>query len=913
MLLDDDVIGRLAASQGLVRVSLFEAGRGPGGGHDVLLDGPRGSFAISDAGSAPSLPDATSWAWSANVPHHVSLAGSSLTAVRWDRPSETRELALDAALAEPDLLARFLKVDALDTTRSIVAQSLGLFRAVRSVVAQRHGGDDDAVETYLAALDALAGVEPGTDPHAFADPDRARRFLADPALRTALADFGTAEVRGTSLRAWSSLSVRHASGPIFQEAHHELVSVPTRDLFGGVRPVTARVTRGGVHFTPPTLARSLAEQAIRRLGDVNRRRELSVADFACGSGAFLVECVRALQRAGFAGALRVIGRDASALAVRMARYVLRHASADWGVRAPLTIEVTVGDALRDDLPHVDLVVMNPPFGAWVDVDRSLRSQVRDLVPEVGRPDLSMAFVARALDAVGRGGVLAAIVPARVLEGASSRPWREAVGGRFEVPVLAVFDDLTLFQHATVRIGAFVCTADRQGADTLSLHAGRDATGEALRALRRDPDWRSGVSDRRGWSIRRVPAHVARSRGGGFSPAPDEAGPGTPSREGLSTAFGTVSDFFDPYQGIRSGLNGALVLRDADLRRLPEAERTLFRRAATSRGISDGRVVRHVNVFYPYDADGPTILDEQTLRRVAPVYHRLHLEPHRTALLARGRLRQGRWWLLAEWRPEFARRRPLLVSKYFLGPGGFALDEDGTGTVLQGFGWLPRGSLEGPLARSDDGAVPRLARAYLAMLNSSSFFDLLVRAAPGMRGGQRDVSRRHVAGVPMVDLSHPHLAGYVTPLAAYADVRYRGVGDPDGEPPPDDTRIERLVRELLDPRSHVAPSGAASPAEAMPSWMSEVLEAGRDERPRAVRSRLLGRLQDLVAADRMVEVDEVLDQVDVGSLHDLVLVTLVRGTFPFRAGLSRWVPFRNRVSAEFASRGHDVDDAMYGLF
>src|SRR5262249_487780 len=114
---------------------------------------------------------------------------------------------------------------------------------------------------------------------------RGARFWVENASRFRHPSFAYAEL--TTL---PNLVVRHAGSRIFQEAHFDLLRAGERDLFDYSAPATVTVvTRGGVHFTPPAIARSLTEQAA---GLVARQRAITVLDPACGSGAFLLEAAR---------------------------------------------------------------------------------------------------------------------------------------------------------------------------------------------------------------------------------------------------------------------------------------------------------------------------------------------------------------------------------------------------------------------------------------------------------------------------------------------------------------------------------------------------------------------------------------------------------------------------------------------
>ena len=61
------------------------------------------------------------------------------------------------------------------------------------------------------------------------------------------------------------------------------------------------------------------------------------------------------------------------------------------------------------------------------------------------------------------------------------------------------------------------------------------------------------------------------------------------------------------------------------------------------------------------------------------------------------------------------------------PGGFTIDRTGRCTVLQGFGWLPKGELAEEMSPCAGEGVGELTAAYLAVLNSRAFFDEVARA------------------------------------------------------------------------------------------------------------------------------------------------------------------------------------------
>ncbi|MBK3404175.1 N-6 DNA methylase [Methylorubrum populi] len=907
------VIAELARLQGLARAPLFRPGEinGPGS-HEILLDGNLGSFVVTD-GDEIDPGDASSWAWSSNVPHHVLLGKDDVQVVRWDRPNERQRFDRALVFERPAAFYEHLRTDQASRRLSIVEHSMDLFRKVRNLVLQR--GLDDALSTpaYLTLLAAFtSGHEPFgpgllaierafSVPHGSAD---LVSLLPQAAVETLATEFAHMSLGDVSLAARPVLTLRHASGAIFQEAHHRLVDGPPVDLFGFVGPARSVATkRSVVHFTPPSLARSLCEQALPSLGDLGRRKALVIGDLACGSGAFLLEALRSLERVGYAGHITVVGRDISPTAVDMARFALGMATMEWPGSDRVTTDIAVADTLRTTgLPAIDLMVMNPPYVRW----QNLAADERDLLArrlghaKAGRPDLSMAFVLCALDALRLDGALAVLLPASVLETKAAEGWRGLISEGRSVRFDAVFDDYRMFSHARVRLGALVLGPIGAG-ERVEMRVGRgpEAAGDALRALRRgDVAQVAGAPGTFAISTTRLlPASAPWVRQG-----PSK----TLTARALAAGARTVGELFRVQQGIRSGENEAFVLDDEALAALPPEERRHFRPALSSDGIEDGRITGHVNVFYPYDRSGFTIRDVEALENEVPVFLHRHLVPWHDQLRSR-RSRKKRWWGLSERRRMLEEGRPFLVSKYWGKAGAFALREDAGTVILQGYGWFPVAGRPEIPPSSD------IAAAYLALVNSAAFFRLVAEHAPPTGGGHLNLGTQYVIGVPMIDLTVDDVATSqaVRTLAAYARGRYldrRGAGDVT------DAMVEEVVGRLYGLGDAIqAGDSAPPPAQRMPEWVLPLVAAGLQGADKNARYDVLLRIQELAKEGAFEEIDRALSEAPVDALADTSLMTLLRGSYRFRSRVPCWDGFRDRVRDVYASRDMPVDDLMYGLY
>lgn len=733
------------------------------GNHHVLLDGGFGTFALST--STEDLwryNDPAGWAWSSDIPHHVTVTNAKVAVLRWDLPREPRVYERRSVERSLDRFYSYLNEDRLRSNRRVVDHLLNYFRRIRSLSHNAGLPDARTTDVFLAALARLIAPQDYQ-----ADPTALGLAEDGPELCTQLAAHGldaagkevAAAPGGLSfLRLHPALAVRHASGQLFQEAHFELLRVsPNFDLFGLADAPETRVdNRGGTHFTPPALARSIVEQVLTAIPDLGSRQTLTLCDPACGSGAFLHEALRALRRAGFNGRLKLVGMDISPTAVAMARFVLRLSLRDWSPGGGVDLELKIGDSLGDaGMPPCDAIVMNPPFIAFGAQSAVQRQQLRDATDSSAeRGDYSMAFVARGLQALNPGGVLGSLFPASLLSLKAAASWRERLASEGDIRMLASIGDFGLFSHAMIQVACAVVRKGRpQNPSTLTAVLTENdaaATGEALRQIRK----LNGAAPtapiiENNWSLFPVLSESLTRRPTWRLP--------TPATERLLTdlselSLPSVQDLFEVSQGIQTGLNDILLLTEEEWRALPAKERKVFRIATMTDSIQNGRVVKPYYVFFPHTAAGPLFADQEAVADAVPSYFKKVLAPARERLASRAaivRSRRTDWWGLMHPRSWAYNKGPRIISKFFSAEGGFVGDYEAIYVAVMGHVWTPKAAL----LEADDEALPlaALLAAYVAMFNSSPFAKLLSLYAPHVAGGQFDLSARHVNPIPLPDL------------------------------------------------------------------------------------------------------------------------------------------------------------------
>ena len=437
---------RWADQFGLALAPLFETKEvATEGSHAVLLDGGYGSFAMSVTAEELWRDEKPAcWAWSCNLPHHVTVTDNVVAVTRWDS-SRSEVLSRSSVEAQIESFYSYLAADRVQSSQRVVDYVLNLFRRMRSLVAEADLPDERSIDAFLAFLTQI--IE--RDRHEASGKDRIALLNAEAGTEllrklpenglNALIEELLERTSPQPFRLFPSLAVRHAGSEIFQEAHFELLRAPSLDLFSYAGPAESKsVTRGGAHFTPAALARCVVEQTLLQVEGLVGRERLTVLDPACGSGSFLHEALRALRRLKFAGQIVLVGRDISSAAVSMANFVVRHAAADWSSKRNIEIDVLVADSLAEPLPHADVVLMNPPFISWQSLNDLQRDQMRQVLGSRlrGRGDLSMAFVSRAIDLLAAGGAFGVLLPSSLLTLQAAEDWRTDLLERTDLRLLA---------------------------------------------------------------------------------------------------------------------------------------------------------------------------------------------------------------------------------------------------------------------------------------------------------------------------------------------------------------------------------------------------------------------------------------------------------------------------------------------
>jgi hypothetical protein len=221
------------------------------------------------------------------------------------------------------------------------------------------------------------------------------------------------------------------------------------------RPAARPGKATGATYTPADLAAYVAGQLVAVAGHLLDRPRLRILDPALGGGALVSALLEALAPRTRA-ALHVTAYETDPAVAHGALQNLA------GRFPQVEIEVMAGDFLRCDGAHgvADLVIANPPYVRTQVLGAGEAKALARRFGLEGRVDLYQAFLPALVDALGEGGVLAAIVTNRFMTTQGAGALRALLEARLHV--LRVWDlgDTKLFDAAV--LPAIVVARRRDG-------------------------------------------------------------------------------------------------------------------------------------------------------------------------------------------------------------------------------------------------------------------------------------------------------------------------------------------------------------------------------------------------------------------------------------------------------------------
>lgn len=731
-------------------------------GRFVLLNGSSGNFCLDFVGGGDRASRCAA-AWSSDVGHYLTFVDNVVLVNRWDRLSAEERYSSGSVVSRLHEFHRHLEKSAPSRSQNVVNHILRIFRRIRAAVDDESDGRR-SLKVLLHLLATAASEQSrfkldvgiwGLPSDVFEVSENLTTATWEPLYRD-LVGLG----RYDTLIPDIELVIRHVSGSVFQEAHLEARLSNDKWLPGFEVPVefsAAGRPEIGVHFTPPSVARTLAEEAVRSIVSLTSGSHLRLFDPACGSGELLKECLRLLKLQNFDGTITVIGWDKSIAAIDMARFVLSWESRSW-TAGQVQLELLSTDSVleRSWPTKIDLLIMNPPFLSWQQMSALEKESASEKLGSMlrNKPNLASVFALRALDSLDTQGVLGMIAPASLLESSSGREVRAAMASALNPLLIARLGNQNVFAHALVDAGMYVGRgkglARRDATAVLWADSQQGSLGQALRGLRR---WRGAEAeelDEGGFSV-----YQRKEMGITGAPWIARGYKAWRFHEALRRNRATVSadSIFEIKQGVRLGSDVFIVGKDY-VYSLPESERAFFRPAVMNLSIQDARLNDAYHVFYPYTEGLPLITTEVDLAYHLPHYFRDMLLPVKNKLASRKSLVKAdlEWWDLLWHRSWLTAPKPRIVSKYFGGARSFAFDEAGIYVVVVGNGWvLKKGAVSTEITEEE------ICLAMLTFLSGGAADLLLQYASVQVSGGQWDLSHRFLKDMPIPNLSNISLS------------------------------------------------------------------------------------------------------------------------------------------------------------
>lgn len=750
----------MVEQQGLLRVPLFHK-QTADVAHYALLNGDKHNLCLDC-----NISNDGDWyrrmAWSSGNNIYLGFGNGLCHIFRFDRPL-VESYDQNLVFGNSDQFFKYLSKDNSSIENSIVPYVLRIYRQLRNEIKTENSG----IDSLRALLYLLAYSRDGEQLNltewglSAQDADIIRAIESN--KWNMIVESFLRGVRFTDkwLQPDVDLILRHTSGKLFEEANYIAYLPSQLTLFPDEKIKYSNGTmQDGAYFTPSFVARSIVEEALRQV-NLEGKERLTIFDPACGAGGFLVEALRQLKKKSFNKPVIVIGWDKAATAILMSEFVLNFEKQEWGEQ--LTINVESHDSLAGDVwpNNVDILLMNPPFLSWDNMNSNMREQVKAVVPEVPKANLAAAFLCKAACAVAGGGILGAVVPTRLLNDQNYEGLRKHLKDSMSLKVIGslgsyVFENVLAYTSMLVAIKS----VDDIGATTVLWTANKPGTaGDGLKALRKF-HYTNAVMEGNNYSVYELNNFQDQDswRIDNYKNINLKQQLNASLYRGLLKRAG---ELFEIQQGARTGANRVFVVNDGFVMSLPANERVYFRPTADNLSIDMGHLYTINYMFYPRTRGLEPIDSEEKLQLLLPETYRRLLLPARKKLSERPSM-QGNpfWWDLTRHRSYLEEKKPKMLSTEFGHSGSFAIDYLGEFVVERGYIW----NLNKSLFRQQ----MKYTEAYLAFFISDYFNTLLEFYGEKLAGAEvYKLGLSYVKNVPLPDLSLPVFEKYIPQLRSFA--------------------------------------------------------------------------------------------------------------------------------------------------
>ena len=371
----------------------------------IMLNGGSGNFCLSTETDDRSPHYYHSLAWSSNTKHFVVLDDSNVNIFNWEKEGP-ETITKERVENNLDRFYNYLVTNDYKSEKDIVPFVIDIFKQFRNLTQEKN----NAVEALNLLFVLLAGLKEDVSSLHFAKWGLTSIKIPD--------NFDSYTNRFKecflNIKPDLDLIIRHSSGILFQEAQKEALFFDRQMYLDGTlskKIDLAKTQYSSIHYTPPYLARTIVENAIRQLDD--NKPVLKIFDPACGSSEFLIEALKQLKENKYTGKVHIIGWDSCQTAINTSNFLLHYEKRTiWQNALQFQIK-HVEDSLREQWDSdYDLILTNPPFLSWEQMDKNSREAVREVLGSstIGKPNQASAFFYKSIQSTKHDGIMGCVVP-----------------------------------------------------------------------------------------------------------------------------------------------------------------------------------------------------------------------------------------------------------------------------------------------------------------------------------------------------------------------------------------------------------------------------------------------------------------------------------------------------------------------
>ena len=702
----------------------------------VMLNGGYGDFCLQTKKDQSDINDYYSKSWSSNTKNFVVLDDEKIKIFNWSK-NKPEEVSKDEVAANFDKFYNYLLSKSYKSERDVIPFIIDIFRQFRNITLEKTN-PVDALNLLFVLLTSLED-----DYHAF---DKNKWNVNEINIPNGF-DYFTEKIQTgiNNIKPELELIIRHSAGVLFQEAQKEVLFFnPQRDLFGGIssKIETTNKLYSSIHYTPPYLARTIVENAIRQL-DLKTKKKLKIFDPACGSSEFLIEALKQLKELNYNGNIEVKGWDSSETAVNTSNFLLKYEQRTvWNKKLDFEINV-VADSLTENWDNdYDLILMNPPFVSWELLnDKNSRDAVKGTLGSTfsGKPNQASAFFYKSIQHLNKDGIIGCVIPSSLLTLDAYKKLRNDVYDLITINLIGKLGNF-VFEDALTDVSLIIGHKPKTNHIPIILWTNNEkgVAQNALRDLRKMNYSNKFTVDEKDYSIfQPITFPLIQENWKPISLNENELLK-TISRFVIEKKLVKVKDVFNVQQGINSGNNNLFKIQKSEFLELPVNEQKFFRPVIDNKAIKNGQLFIVNYVWYPYDHNGILIKTEKEFKQKAPSFFS-KLKPFKDQLSTRGRKDDSNWWYLSEHRTWLLRNESRLVSTRFGNSDSFAFDNTGQFIVENGNAWLPKKEFEDL----------NYFYFYLSVFTSPFFDKLLSIYSKQLSGGNwYDLGRKYSQEIPI---------------------------------------------------------------------------------------------------------------------------------------------------------------------